>query len=231
MILVACEESQEVTMAFRKRGAEAFSCDLIPCSGGRPDWHIQGDVRNVVNGHCSFKTADGLEHEISEWDAVIAFPPCTYLTVTGNRWFAPKADPEGKRAELREEAAAFFRMFYDLPVPFRAIENPIGVMSTRLCPPSQIVEPYWFGDAYEKKTCLWLKGLPPLVPTHVVDVPKPIVFASGKKMSAWYRQSWNLPPKERALFRSKTPKGLAEAMAEQWIPAIYGADPAYFSEP
>jgi hypothetical protein len=220
MLLVACEESQAVTIAFREKRIEAYSCDLISCSGGHPEWHIQGDVCSIIKGNCSFKTMDGTEHRVGEWDGVIAFPPCTYLTVTGNRWFSLKEDPNGIRAKKREDAAAFFEMFYNLSVRFIAIENPIGVMSTRLCPPTQIVEPYWFGDAYEKKTCLWLKGLPKLTPTDMVAVPKPVEFASGRKMSVWYQQSWNLPRKQRALFRSKTPKGLAEAMAAQWASVI-----------
>jgi hypothetical protein len=216
MILVACEESQAVTIAFRKKGIEAYSCDLIPCSGSHPEWHIQKDVCSIVNGDCLFKTIDGTEHRVGKWSGVIAFPPCTYLTVTGNRWFSPKEDPNGIRAKKREEAVKFFSMFYNLDIDFVAIENPIGIMSTRLCPPTQIVEPYWFGDAYEKKTCLWLKGFPKLVPTDIVSVPKPVKFASGRTMSVWYRDSWNLPKKQRALFRSKTPKGLAAAMADQW---------------
>lgn len=202
-ILVACEESQAVTIELRNLGHEAYSCDIEPCSGGHPEWHLQQDVIPLLK---------------EKWDMIIAFPPCTYLTVTGNRWFNVEryGDKAIQRLKDREEAINFFMMFVNANCPRIAIENPIGIMSTVWRKPDQIIQPYMFGEAAEKKTCLWLNGLPLLKPTNIVEPPPRKVFDSGKSMPEWYANLWRLPPKERASIRSKTFPGIARAMAEQW---------------
>lgn len=202
-ILIACEESQRVCVEFRKLGHEAFSCDLEPCSGGFPEWHIQSDVVPLLQ---------------DKWDLIIAFPPCTYLTITGNRWFNVDryGDNALKRYSLRNDAIEFFMMFANANCDKIAIENPIGVMSTFYRKPDQIIHPYMFGDPERKSTCLWLKGLPCLVPTNIVD-PDIIYYKNGKGSdSPWHMNTMNLPPKERAKVRSKTYPGIAKAMATQW---------------
>lgn len=202
-ILIACEESQAVTKYFRKLGYEAFSCDILPCSGGHPEWHLQQDVTELLK---------------QEWNLIIAFPPCTYLTVTGNRWF--NIEKYGNKAiqrhKDRKEAIKFFMMFANADCERIAIENPVGVMSTEWRKPNQIINPYQFGDAFEKKTCLWLKGLPELIPTDVVEPPARTKFESGKSMPTWYADAFKLPKEERSKLRSKTFPGIAKAMAEQW---------------
>lgn len=202
-ILVACEESQAVTIELRKLGHEAYSCDIEPCSGGHPEWHLQQDVLPLLK---------------QKWDMIIAHPPCTYLTVTGNRWFNVEKYGENaiQRCKDREDAVNFFMMFANANCEKIAIENPVGIISTRWKKPSQIIQPYMFGDNFEKKTCLWLKGLPELEPTNIVEPPGRTKFKSGKTMPSWYADAWKLPPKERAKARSKTFPGIAKAMAEQW---------------
>jgi site-specific DNA-cytosine methylase len=202
-ILLACEESQEVTKRLRAKGHEAFSCDILPCSGGKPEWHLQQDVTELLK---------------QKWDMIIAFPPCTFLTVTGNRWFNIEryGDKAIKRHADRKEAIEFFMMFANADCDKIVIENPVGVMSSHYQKPNQIVNPYQFGDPFEKKTCLWIKGLPNLIPTNIVEPPKRTEFASGKSMPTWYADAWKLPKEERAKLRSKTFPGIAEAMAEQW---------------
>lgn len=196
-ILVACEESQAVTKAFRLRGHEAYSADILPCSGGHPEWHLQGDVLPLL--------------KVSEWDMIIAFPPCTDLAVSGAAWFAEK------RADGRQQRAVdFFMRFADAPCPRICIENPVGIMSTQWRKPDQIIHPWQFGHEARKKTCLWLKGLPKLVPTNIVGQGELTTFASGCVMPKWYADAWRLPPAERAKLRSKTFQGIADAMAEQW---------------
>lgn len=218
-VLVACEESQRVCAAFREKGHFAFSCDIIPCSGGHPEWHIMQDALPLLNGNCEFKTCDGVEWEIKgKWDLIIAHPPCTYLTVTGNRWFDVDRYGEKalKRIADREEAAGFFMQLANADCEKIVIENPVGYMSTYYRKPDQIIQPYMFGDAFEKKTCLWLKGVEPLKPTDEVKPPERKKFESGKTMPAWYAEVWHLPKAERAKLRSKTFPGIAKAMAEQW---------------
>jgi hypothetical protein len=202
-VLVACEESQAVTIELRKLGHEAYSCDILECSGGHPEWHLQQDVKELLN---------------VKWDMILAFPPCTYLTVTGNRWFNVEkyGDKAIKRMKDREKAIKFFMMFVNADCEKIAIENPVGIMSTEYRKPDQIIQPYEFGDPYEKKTCLWLKGLPKLVPTDIVEVPPRTQFKSGKTMASWYSEAFKLPKEERARVRSKTFPGIAKAMAEQW---------------
>lgn len=218
-LLVACEESQRVCIEFRKRGWEAYSCDIEPCSGGHPEWHIMQDVIPLLDGRCRFTSATGTEHYIDgKWDLIIAHPPCTYLTVTGNRWF--NVDRYGEkaiqRAINREKAAEFFMAFANANCDRICIENPVGVMSTKWRKSDQIIQPWMFGDAAEKKTCLWLKGLQPLVCTDVVSPPERKKFKSGKTMPAWYADAFRLPKEDRARLRSKTFPGIAKAMAEQW---------------
>lgn len=202
-VLVACEESQAVCKEFRKRGHEAYSCDILPCSGGYPEWHLHQDVLPLLR---------------EKWDMIIAFPPCTYLTVTGNRWF--NIDRYGEKAiqrhKDRKDAIDFFMSFANADCDKIAIENPVGIMSSEWRKPDQIINPWQFGDNFEKKTCLWLKGLPMLKPTNIVEIPPRKRFDSGKTMPSWYAEAWRLPKEERAELRSKTFPGIAKAMAEQW---------------
>jgi site-specific DNA-cytosine methylase len=202
-ILVACEESQAVTIELRKLGHEAYSCDIEPCSGGHPEWHLQEDVTPLLE---------------KQWDMIIAFPPCTYLTVTGNRWFNVERYGEKaiQRHKDREFGVNFFMLFANANCERIAIENPVGIMSRQWRKPNQIINPWQFGDPYEKKTCLWLKGLSELQPTNIVDIPPRTQFDSGKSMPSWYAEAWHLPKEERAKLRSKTFPGIAKAMAEQW---------------
>lgn len=222
-VLIACEESQRVCKAFRKRGHNAYSCDIMPCSGDHPEWHIQENVLEIINGNCVFVTMDGKLHKDishSEWDLIIAHPPCTYLTVTGNRWFNIEkyGDKARERYKKREQALEFFMMFVNAKCKHIAIENPVGYISTAYRKPSQIIQPYMFGDPVRKTTCLWLKNLPKLNPTNVVD---PIIRPGGYSGAAWAAKDengktigWNDP--RTAVIRSKTFKGIAEAMADQW---------------
>ena len=218
-VLVACEESQRVTIEFRKLGHEAYSCDLLDCSGNHPEWHIKKDVTLLLNGNCIFYTVDGVEHEISgKWDMIIAFPPCTYLTVAGNRWF--NYEKYGNKAIQRmldrNDAIKFFMTIANADCDKIAIENPVGIMGTKWRKPDQIIQPFYFGDAYEKRTCLWLKGLQKLTPTEIVNVPERVQFTSGKTMAKWYAEAAKLPKEQRSLVRSKTFPGIAKAMAMQW---------------
>ena len=218
-VLVACEESQRVCTEFRKLGHEAYSCDIEPCSGGHPEWHIQDDVLPLLNGNCDFQTVNGdIYHLIGKWDMIIAFPPCTFLTVTGNRWFNVERYGEKaiKRHKDREFGINFFMMFANADCEKIAIENPVGIMSTTWRKPDQLINPYLFGDPFEKKTCLWLKGLPLLKPTNIVKVPPRVEYKSGKTMPSWYADAFKLPKEERSKLRSKTFPGVAEAMAKQW---------------
>ena len=222
-VLVACEESQRVCSAFRAHGHEAYSCDIIDPSGGHPEWHIKTDVLNILNPNETFQqitfyTQDNTVHFVDRWDLIIAHPPCTYLTVTGNRWFNIEkyGDKARERWKLREEAIHFFMAFANADCDHIAIENPVGVMSTNWRKPDQIIQPWWFGDPFEKKTCLWLKGLPLLKKTNEVTPEKRTEYASGKSMPAWYAAAANLPAAERSRIRSQTFPGFAEAMAEQW---------------
>ena len=201
-ILVACEESQRVCKAFRDKGHEAYSCDIIEPSGGYPEWHIQDDV---------------LKH-LKNWDMIIAHPPCTFLTVTGNRWFNIERYGEKaiERYRERQKAVEFFMEFVNADCPRIVIENPIGYMSTIYRKPDQIIQPYYFGDPARKATCLWLKGLPLLTKTNVVE-PMIIKYKNGKGTdNPWHMDTMKLSKEERAKERSKTFPGIAKAMAEQW---------------
>lgn len=187
-ILVACEESQAVTKELRALGHEAYSCDIIDQSGGRPEWHIMQDVLPLLNGRCSFTTTEGSRHDVAgKWDMIIAFPPCTHLAVSGARYFAEK------RADGRQQAAIdFFMKFANADCPRIAIENPVGIMSTRWRKPDQIIQPWQFGHGETKATCLWLKGLPLLRPTRI---------AEGRE-----QRVWKMPPgPDRAREREAKP--------------------------
>ena len=218
-VLIACEESQRVCTAFREKGHESYSCDIIECSGGHPDWHIKADVLPLLNGNCKFTTMDGVEHKINgKWDMIIAHPPCTYLTVSGNRWFDIEkyGEKAKERYRLREEAIAFFMHFVNADCDRIAVENPVGVMSTVYRKPDCIYNPYDFENETEcKKTCLWLKGLPALKATRFIPLAKEEqtnflhkAYFDGK----YFRYN----SQETARIRSKTPMGVAKAMAEQW---------------
>lgn len=193
---MACEESQAVTIEFRKLGHEAYSCDIEPCSGGHPEWHLQQDVTELLK---------------EKWDMIIAFPPCTHLAVSGAAWF------EQKRKDGRQQQGIdFFMKFVNCDCEKIAIENPVGIMSSVWRKPNQIINPWQFGDEYSKKTCLWVKGLPLLTPTKIVSKGEWTTFKSGKRSPKWFADAYKLSPHERAKARSKTFPGIAKAMAEQW---------------
>ena len=194
-ILVACEESQAVTIAFRKAGHEAFSADVLDCSGGHPEWHIKGDVTPLLH---------------QPWDMVIAFPPCTHLSAAGAyNW--DKKLYDGRLGS----AIAFFMACYTANAPRICVENPVGYMSRLGLRPTQYVQPYCFGDPFMKKTGLWLRNLPELNPTNIVEVTDRYRDGRGKLRSKWFD---GIPgsDKDRAKKRAKTFPGIAMAMAEQW---------------
>lgn len=198
-VLVACEYSGAVRDELVRLGyMNVISCDLLPGEGVYYHNHYQGDVFDIISG---------------DWDLMIAHPPCTHLAVSGARWFKDKK-------EEQEEALAFVQALMDAPIPHIAIENPVSVISSRIRKPDQIVQPWMFGDPFTKTTCLWLKNLPPLSPTNIVDKGERHVTKSGKSLPSWY----NLPPSEdRAKIRSKTFAGMAKAMARQWTESIENA--------
>ena len=232
-VLIACEESQRVCIAFRERGHNAFSCDIQEPSGGHPEWHILGDVLKILNPArqatgiqgIEFETMAGDKYAVSQWDLIIAHPPCTYLTNTGNRWFNVKryGDKAVQRSTKREQAAKFFMEFVYAQCPKICIENPIGYMSTVYRKPDQIIQPYQFGHPVRKSTCLWLQGLPRLKPTKIVDFEciHSRGVSGGYSGASWIVRDesgkilqYNNP--EVAKIRSKTFEGIAQAMAEQW---------------
>ena len=225
-VLVACEESQAVTKEMRRLGHEAYSCDLQECSGGHPEWHIQQSVVPILNGRCSFETMDGEKHEVpGKWDMIIAHPPCTYLTNGGAvRMFRKdkkEYPPYGTfqmvnvdRLKCGMMARDFFMLFLYADCERIAIENPIPMSIYMLQKPSQVIQPYMFGDPYSKATCLWLKGLPLLQPTNVIEEYSPFINGGGGRM-----ERSNYKGKKFAngsVGRSKTFPGIARAMAEQW---------------
>lgn len=224
-ILVACEESQAVTIQARLHGHEAYSCDLLACSGGFPWWHIQGDVLPLLNGNCEFVTMDGSKHCIDgKWDMIIFFPPCTFLTNTGNRWL--NIERYGERAiqrhKNRQKAAEFFMAGWNADCDIVIIENPIGYMSSYFRKPDQIIHPYYFAEEDDdincerKATCLWFRGVEPLA-YKIRFKPRIIEYKNGKGTdSPWHMNTMRLPADERARERSKTYPGIAKAMIEQW---------------
>jgi hypothetical protein len=211
-VLVACEYSGVVRDAFIKQGHEAISCDLLPSESDLGE-HYQGDVTDILN--------DG-------WDLMIAHPPCTYLSVSGARWYYHPEDKElpyeerrphplhPNRRQLQQEALDFVQLLLDAPINKIAVENPVGVISTKIKKPEQIIQPYMFGHSESKKTCLWLNNLELLQPTNIVEEEERVVYSSGKSMPKWYADAFKLPPEERWKVRSTTFPGIAKAMAEQW---------------
>jgi hypothetical protein len=202
-ILLACEESQAVTAEFRNLGFDAYSCDLLPCTGGHPEWHLQEDVIPLLN---------------EKWDLIIAFPPCTDLAVSGAMHF------EKKRANgSQQKSIEFFMQFVNAKCDKIAIENPIGIMSKIYRKPDQIIQPWQYGDKAQKSTCLWLKNLPKLEATDIVDKGEFFEWKDGKtgklkKQPMWYYQALlnSKTPEQRRTLRSKTFPGIAKAMAMQW---------------
>ncbi len=199
-VLIGCEFSQIVTKAFRDKGHDAHSCDLLPTEGN-PNWHIQDDI---------------LKHLDKSWDMMIAHPPCTFLCTTGNKWMKPEYQKRfPTRVQDRKDAVKFFMKLVNAPIPKIAIENPVGIMSSQYRKPDQYIQPYWFGHPQSKKTGLWLKNLPKLIPTDMVEEEPRVSFESGRSMPKWYKEIGDLPIHERATLRSKTFVGFAEAMATQ----------------
>ena len=217
-ILVACEESQAVTKELRRLGHEAYSCDIQECSGGHPEWHIQGDCLRLLNGGgYSFVTMDGAEHYISKWDLLIAHPPCTYLSNAGAaRLFPHKGELNLERYNKGLKAKEFFMSFYNASCKRICIENPIPTRIYGLPSYTQTIQPYEYGHPYSKKTCLWLKGLPPLVLTEIIT-ENIVSWVSGGSKDGHGNPRKNQGTKFRdSKTRSKTFEGIAKAMAEQW---------------
>lgn len=209
-VLVACEESQRVCTAFREKGHNAFPCDIIDCSGGHPEWHIKHDVLPLLNGNCVFTTCGGKSHKIDgRWDMIIAHPPCTYISNAGARHLYPNGVLNESRLRKGIEATHFLLRFLYANCEKIAVENPIPSSVYMLPKPNQIIQPYMFGHPFKKKTCLWLKNLPPLKPTDEID---PADCQSTKIAGNWF----NAGGAERQTNRAKTFEGIARAMAEQW---------------
>lgn len=219
-VLVACEESQEVCKAFRELGHEAYSCDIQKCSGGYPEWHILGDVLPILGGRCTVTTMDGTTHEIpGKWDLIIAHPPCTYLTNAGAVRMRVNGEIQPERYAKAMEAKAFFMRFYDADCDRIAIENPTPMKIVALPGYSQAIQPYEHGHPYSKRTCLWLKGLPLLQPTNVLEQHEPYVNGGCKDAHGNYRRFQGRKERDPKT-RSKTFPGIARAMAEQWSCAL-----------
>jgi len=211
-VLIACEESQAVTIEFRGLGIEAYSCDTEDCSGGHPEWHIKKDVRLILN--------DG-------WDMMVCFPPCTYLSSVANRWYNVEkyGDAARERKLKRAQAFKFVMDLWNAPIKFIAIENPVGYLNSHFRKRDQIIHPWYFGDGELKRTCLWLKNLPPLkYDKSKYEEPKPKYYLkSGKKkgQAVHFTESHGFS-KDREKIRSRTFPGIAKAMAEQWTPVLIG---------
>lgn len=216
-ILIACEESQRVCTAFRKRGHEAYSCDIIEGSGGYPQWHIIQDAIPLINGNCTFKTADGTTHTIEgRWDMIIAHPPCTYLSNAGAARLYPKAGQlNEERYQKGLEAKEFFLKFYNADCEKIVIENPIPTRIFELPKYTQTIQPYEFGHPYSKKTCLWIKGVPPLTPTEIVEPICSWVSGGSKDSNGNKRKNCGMKFRDSKT-KSKTFEGIAKAMATQW---------------
>lgn len=216
-VLVACEESQRVCISFRERGHEAYSCDLQECSGGHPEWHIMCDALKILRGGCEFVTMDGTRHSIDgRWGLIIAHPPCTYLTNASAVRMRVKGQIQKERYEKAMEAKEFFMAFLNADCERICVENPVPLKLVNLPPYSQIIEPWQFGEPWSKRTCLWLKGLPYLMPTEIVgEGVQPWVNGGCKDAHGNYKRFQGRKerdPKNRA----KTFWGFARAFAEQW---------------
>lgn len=210
-VIVGCEESQVVTIAFRELGIEAFSCDLLPCSGGHPEWHLQMDIFEAL--------------EMREWDLGIFHPECTRLTVAANKYYKPEyAERFPNIHSDREKAVDFFMRLANSKIERYAIENPIGIMSSRWRKPDQIIQPYQFGHTERKGTCLWLKNLPKLEHTKIVE-PEIIYHKSGRTDGKLHYETLKLPKEERRKARSRTFEGIGKAMAQQWGLGVLAAAP------
>lgn len=227
-VLVACEESQRVCTAFRERGHEAYSCDIIEPSGGHPEWHILGDCIPILRGGCNIMTMDGKSHYIDKWDLLIGHPPCTYLCVSGNKHYevALYGNKARERMKERYKAIVFFTRMMDADVERIAIENPIGIMSGAYRKPDQIIQPYEYGHPTRKSTCLWLKNLPKLTPTNIVE-PVLVSYQCKNGKVATFGKGFDQAVGDDGTkyayndqmtgkLRSKTFPGIAKAMAEQW---------------
>lgn len=223
-VLVACECSQTVCKEFRALGHEAYSCDIEDQYGGHPEWHIKGDCLGILEGGQMFKTADGSAHNIDKWDLIIAHPPCTYLSNAATRSHSLKGatlEQINARTQKRIQAQDFFMKFANVNCDRVAIENPVGVMNTVYRKPDQIIEPYQFAESEEdtenyvtKRTCLWLKGLNELKKN---DLPKPDNAKLYGRHPSGKARCWEEMVKgDRSTVRSKTFRGIAKAMAEQW---------------
>ena len=216
-ILVACEESQAVTIELRRLGHEAYSCDLIECSGGHPEWHIMQDVLPLLGGNCEFLSMDGQAHTIEgKWDMIIAHPPCTYLSNAGARWLYAGGKLNEERYKKGLEAKEFFLKFLNADCPRIAVENPIPSSVYELPEYTQIVQPYEYGHPWSKKTCLWIKGMEPLKPTNIITDHRP--FCSSGSYSGTHDPKYKGASRKggSAKSRSKTFAGIAKAIAEQW---------------
>ena len=215
-ILIGCEESQAVAIAFRELGFEAYSCDLLPSSGGHPEWHLNMDIFNAIRGG-TLQTEAGTVVFIDKWVMAVFFPPCTDLAVSGSRHFAKKIADGSQQKSIQ-----FFMSIVNCGIPRIVIENPIGIMGKRYRKPNQIIQPWQFGDKAQKSTCLGIEGLPNLAPTNIVEKGEFFEFVSkkglNKRMPMWYFQALKdaKSPKERRTLRSKTFAGIAKAMASQW---------------
>jgi hypothetical protein len=229
-ILVACEESQAITKELRKLGHDAYSCDLLKCSGGHPEWHFQDDVFKIIENHGGILQNGDENISTDQWEMMIAHPPCTFLAVSGARWYYHPEDkdmpvqnrrPHPKfpnRVNDRDEALEFFIKLIEAPIEKIAVENPVGIVNTKYKKPTQTVHPWMFGDEASKATCLWLKNLPKLEPTKIVGKGERVVLSSGKSLPKWYSDALTQAKTaaERRTLRSKTFEGMAKAMAEQW---------------
>lgn len=227
-VLVACEESQAVCKALRELGHEAYSCDIQECSGGHPEWHIKGNALDFINGHdvCRapfplFRTQDGKYHDLPKrWDLIIAHPPCTYLSNAGARWLWAGKKLNEERYAKGLDAKEFFMKFWNADCPRICIENPVPSSIYELPKYTQIIQPYQFGHKATKKTCLWLKGLPELNPTEMVEPYKgrKITLKNGVTRYTCWEMDCGKPfgGESRAKARSKTFPGIAKSMAEQW---------------
>lgn len=216
-VLVACEESQRVCIEFRKRGHEAYSCDIEPCSGGHPEWHIQGDAIPIINGRCNFKTSDGILHNISgKWDLIIAHPPCTYLSNAGARWLYKGGKLNEERYRNGIEAKTFFEKILNADCDRIVVENPIPSSVYGLPAYTQVIQPYEYGEQWSKKTCLWIKGVDKLKPTNILSEYKP--YCSSGSYSGTHDPKYKGASRKggSAKSRSKTFPGIAKAMANQW---------------